>query len=84
MKQTTGSTNKEKINALMRVLGVRNFQQAEKKLCIGQGTISRVFHGKKNLSPACFLKAAIVMDMRPSELMEKLGIERKYFWDGGR
>ena len=80
MKQTIGSTNKEKINALMRVLKVRNFNQLEKKLGIGQGTTSRIFHGKYAFSSKIFLKAAIVLDMKPSELMEKLGIDRGYFW----
>lgn len=84
MKQTIGSTNKAKINALMRVLGVRFFQQAENKLFVSHGTISRVFHGKTQFSHRLFLRAAIVLDMRPSELMEKLGIDKNYFWDVSR
>lgn len=83
MKQVS-EDNKSKINALMRILKARNFQHVEKRLNVSFGTVSRIFHGEHRFSHRLFLRAAIELDMHPSELMEKLGIEREYFWGAGR
>lgn len=80
MEKTIGSTNKAIISSLMRVLGVRTFQQLENELETAPGTISRIYHGQNRISHRIFLRAAIITDMRPSELMKKLGIDDDYFW----
>lgn len=80
MTKTIGSANKAIISALMRVLRVHSFQQLENELETAPGTVSRIYHGKNQISHRIFLRAAIITDMRPSELMKKLGIDDDYFW----
>lgn len=80
MEKMIGDTNKVKVNVLMRVLGARNFSELEQILETASGTISRIYYGHYRISHRIFLRAAIIADMRPSELMKKMRIKEDYFW----
>lgn len=82
MSQTIQHSQRDAINALMRLFGVFSFQGLEDKLDLPQGTVSRTFHGKVRISSRTFLRAAILLDMKPSELLEKTGIPKDYFFEG--
>lgn len=73
--------NKQIINELMRLLRARSFNEASRKLGMSTGAIGRQWHGKEQFSKGVFLRTAILLDMRPSELFEKLGITKEEFFE---
>lgn len=73
--------SRDKLDILKKLLGVKNNAQLSLELGIWQETISRVANGYAPITDRIFLRAAILLDMKPSELMEKLDISQEYFFE---
>lgn len=70
-----------KLGVLMKLLDVKTHEELSQELEMSPANISRVASGQLNISDRIFLRAAILLDMKPSELMEKLDINQDYFFE---
>ena len=64
---------------LKNILKCKDYRALARKLFTDESQISRVKNGQEAISPTLFLRAAIVLDLTPNELGEKVGLPADHF-----